>query len=1650
MTKRNIYNICISILEAKHLAWIDSKTFVEIEIDGKKKCTKVKECSDRPFFNEYFVFEMRKSLSDLMNTDIEISIYKPRTNLRRKKLLASTKFDIGTVWNKKDHQFYHEWFTLRYREKEKGFLQCDIRILSADSEPTHQLSSFGASQSLYKKGIKDEVISVAVYFLRIYRGGDMYNFEQSKKHLKISVGVTFCGITMKTSDQRDTVNPVWNEEFKVFNPFPPAHYKLKLDLIINDKEVSSVSILMDELSCSHGEHKGFLPTFGPAHKYFYSSHNTYLGYIIFSLEAIKMRDGREDVKRVWKRVQIAGLVEEKHFGFQYVSCYCMIYEVSMLNKSLCLNQELSVSIEFGREGLVESSESNLTKPIAAEQTEGNYCWLPFGRQKPCLYVKDNLPDTRWRLFMTNNLKRICKKLDDNLYLINKEEDTNHKTKLIVDTLKMLKADCENVNFIPGSTQLDKDRMMLVKSLLNTVSTDASSIMKENSLKKMYNDTRGLLDALRKFVRDPQDSLPSIILTVWKNSKRIYTCRIQPEDVIHANSPHFCGSSCGQLQTIFMDELPSIQNRRKHWAKIDCCIWLGVQNDISQWSTALPDGFTYCSMILNARSFPERHSVFSIENTNSQRSSTASITEVPVCIRYQNYVNCICHVYIEQAYFEDQCLFHTPSHNTVRVVFQNRSSETQEVYGMQQIIWSESLITAPVTLYGVRHYFENNSIALVVEVWQRNKRVKEKVSLVGNACLGVKLRTDNIESRDLEIYDIIQESARVGKLFMSAELMEVDEELEDSILKFGRTKFPSLKTALYRLEVYFLGVRGDLKYQSANVCVKITVGKYCLSSSPLILQKGSSYFSKQDLIVKDMILPKSKTITPMMIINLVDIVEGGTKKYTGFCSIGDIYDKFKYCPITPDEWHKVQNFDEFHSFISMRKSFNHTDFSESERKKSFIEKIICKPPALLLDILWLLKKAIFYILYLVRKIFSRYQILDNNKNFENLAEPVLRVRKEEKNDWWSKYFASKKLVENSNNNNINESGNVTIYSINNRPSLEFYTGELEHYFDGFTDCLRVFKLTQSEMNGTPENHTFCKVKAAVVLYEVPRPDQQLLTRDGRPLNDSSQVLSSHLVPSNHFSPLPCLSISSTPHHCPTPLRSPSPPTPPSPPAPHQRLMLRVYIIQAYNLYAKHGQSLNPYISASVSSASVERFATNMSDQSNPCFGLNFELLAELPKDYELTVKVMNFVRFGKNELIGETKVDLENRFYTKHWARCGLQTRYERKGFNSWRDQFQPSEILENLCEENNLPPPIFMPTSIIVAGKEFIFPPFDRDSKEAMSLNVLLRWEEIPIVGCKLVREHIETRPLYKPQCPGIIQGYIEMWVDIFDLNKPHPLTPLLDITPREPEAFELRVIIYKTCKVFLVDATLSVAYKHSDIYVKGWMLGKADAQSTDVHFKSITGDGDFNWRFIFPFKYLAEEGCITPNTDWQTTASKKKIQATKVPPRIYLQVCDKERLLPDQLIGLLSLDLRYMIKGASRWWLCQSQVDESPRNTINLFEERKTRGWWPFYGSQRFRQENKITGYLEAEFHLVTHFEALRSPVGYGRSEPDGLPYPKRKIVKYTFWLLPCRVVLHMIGLNKMTILLSLAIAGVILFVLLGIYTIPSTVVQRMINGAH
>ena len=56
------------------------------------------------------------------------------------------------------------------------------------------------------------------------------------------------------------------------------------------------------------------------------------------------------------------------------------------------------------------------------------------------------------------------------------------------------------------------------------------------------------------------------------------------------------------------------------------------------------------------------------------------------------------------------------------------------------------------------------------------------------------------------------------------------------------------------------------------------------------------------------------------------------------------------------------------------------------------------------------------------------------------------------------------------------------------------------------------------------------------------------------------------------------------------------------------------------------------------------------------------------------------------------------------------------------------------------------------------------------------------------------------------------------------------------------------------MDETNLMGEAMSDIYVKGWIEGIDESQKTDTHYRSMNGEGNFNWRLVFPFSYMPAE----------------------------------------------------------------------------------------------------------------------------------------------------------------------------------------------------
>ncbi|KAJ8683959.1 hypothetical protein QAD02_019751 [Eretmocerus hayati] len=382
---------------------------------------------------------------------------------------------------------------------------------------------------------------------------------------------------------------------------------------------------------------------------------------------------------------------------------------------------------------------------------------------------------------------------------------------------------------------------------------------------------------------------------------------------------------------------------------------------------------------------------------------------------------------------------------------------------------------------------------------------------------------------------------------------------------------------------------------------------------------------------------------------------------------------------------------------------------------------------------------------------------------------------------------------------------------------------------------------------------------------------------------------------------------------------------------------------------------------------------------PCRVIEME--ATFPKEHTLKIQVWDYDAASSDDLIGESRVDIENRFYSQHRAHCGLAYVYNTSGYNTWRDRERPGQILRQLCQRNNLPVPEYERDYVKIGGRKFRCPVVDDNPTERenrMALTVLHRWKEFPICGCALVPEHVERRALFNRKRPGLEQGKLEIWIDMFPIDE-LPVRPAIDISPQEPQDYELRVTIWNTEDVPLVDNQFLTGEKCSDIYAKGWMLPD-DMQKTDVHYNSLTGEGNFNWRFVFRFTWSKCERMMIVKKKSSVFARDETEQ--KMPAKLEIQVWDSDHFTGDDFLGALSLDLANMPKGSHDSHNCSLKLLDINSPRISLFRVLRTRAWWPLTAAttiapdRHHRRRHTAAGKIELELSLVVATEADKQPV--------------------------------------------------------------------------
>ncbi|EHH65389.1 hypothetical protein EGM_02138, partial [Macaca fascicularis] len=995
---------------------------------------------------------------------------------------------------------------------------------------------------------------------------------------------------------------------------------------------------------------------------------------------------------------------------------------------------------------------------------------------------------------------------------------------------------------------------------------------------------------------PQPPLPDVLVWMLSGRRRVAWARIRAQDVLFSVVEEERGRDCGKIQSLMLTVPGAAPG--EVCAKLELFLWLGLGKQAKACTSELPPDL-----------LPE------------------PLVGLPSSLHRDDfsYFQLRAHLYQARGVLaaDDSGL----SDPFARVLISTQCQTTRVLEQTLSPLWDELLVFEQLIVDGRREHLQEEPPLVIINVFDHNKFGPPVFLGRALAAPRVKLMEDPYQRPELQFFPLRKGPRAAGELIAVFELIELDYSgrLEPSVPSdvepqdlaplvephSGRLSLPPNVCPVlreFRVEVLFWGLRGLGRvhlFEVEQPQVVLEVAGQRVESEVLASYRESPNFTElvRHLTVD---LPEQPYLQPPLSILVIERRAFGRTVLVGSHIVPHMLRFiFRGHEDPPEEEGEMEETRDM-----MPKGPQGQKSLDPFLAEAGISRQLLKPP---------LKKL------------PLGGLLNQGPGLEeDIPDP-------EELDWWSKYYTSLQELQGQHNLDEDEmddpgdSDGVNLISMVGEAqdqgeaevkgtvsrkkavaTLKIYNRSLEEEFNHFEDWLYVFPLYRGQggqdAGGEEEGsgRLVGKFKGSFLIY----PESEAVS--------FSEPQISRGIPQNR--PI--------------------------------KLLVRVYVVKATNLApADPNGKADPYV---VVSAGRERQDTKeryIPKQLNPIFGEILELSISLPAETELTVAIFDHDLVGSDDLIGETHIDLENRFYSHHRANCGLASQYDVDGYNAWRDAFRPSQILAGLCQRCGLPAPEYRAGAVKVGSKVFLTPPetlppgssgpkVSGDPEEAQALLVLRRWQEMPGFGIQLVPEHVETRPLYHPRSPGLLQGSLHMWIDIFPRDVPTP--PPVDIKPRQPVSYELRVVIWNTEDVVLDDVNPLTGEMSSDIYVKSWVKGlEHDKQETDVHFNSLTGEGNFNWRFVFRFDYLPTEREVSVRRRPGPFALEEA--EFRQPAVLVLQVWDYDRISANDFLGSLELQLPDMVRGARGPELCSVRLARDgagPR--CNLFRCRRLRGWWP------------------------------------------------------------------------------------------------------------
>ncbi|XP_050361233.1 otoferlin-like [Nymphalis io] len=1523
---------------------------------------------------ESFIFDMQVSLRDLQHTNMSLAVMEPRC--KGSRLLGESSMNLGEIWDQPNHQVFQKWVQL----SPAGFLKVNVRIILRGElhivpvitndeklEDDNQLSVSSDHQS-------------ANYVITVYGAFGLQNCDYCQTNKRYGkppstfVRVSFCGQVVKTAIHPLNNNPMYCEQISIAEMFPSKSQIITFDIYSYEncfnRFVGRTHLYLGDIS--HDGENGFLPTFGPSLLHIYTNSNPstsganidgpfYRGALLVACNVI-VPSYQQNLKSVIVE-PVAPIRLENLWSFEDFCIYCPIFEVSMLNSRIT-GQSCGVAITVGEMAYDNKSDGgsrklHYTGSLGVMQSQSECGYLDFNTAFPVLQLAARLPDHRYKIYRNNMIYAVVNNLEAILDDIENRLKTYDYSSPMVLMNELI-------------TTLD-DATVTIRRFIDIVQHSGSISTKGEDFVKQCNTE--LEQKQLKLQREEIDKIYRKILQKAKYS-------IKPTNEVSASTKEISKCSRKSVKLLLADMRIISEELKDHtynslqdWPEI--VIWLlSGGSRVGFWKISPTDVIYSIEPKQCGKSCGKLQTVFMKPLYCSKHTNFASdcyciagkvdllvlmglyrqkpafetcLTGLKLKIR--NYDMCIkstvmmveCKAFIYKAKLKNESIGLNPIQTYLRINVLNTFKETKVKCKTLTPVWNQVLKIQRMVFMTPERLTSSPAIVLV-EVY--NTELSGKSELIGRVPVkpSVNQESDIEYAPKLKWYDLFRGIDNTGQVLMSAQLMQIPEKLLKNVIYSPIEE--SYNSDLNKSDViddyvplpqHLLPVSTLYKvdvywwgFRDVDITRKlgviIEIDDISIKSDIIFNKKSNSNF-RNGRISEIFEAPLSEVYCPMLNIRLFDSSTFGRTQYLG---TNIVKNPNKYVLRWLEKTDRDASLKRASVISSKFMQVNQTLFI---KKSSMLKQNTMDDNC----------ASARNVVSMTRSKYSKWKDLfwqrePDEEEYTLLpiftAKNKIKIKsgiaETKRKDWWLKYAQSQKL----------------------------FGSELENQpeFSKFKDWCRTLKLYNGKKTGIRERdrHLYCGLlKAGLAIYRWPPSDNKTaVTFSGIELNRG--FFDDH--PNND-------------------------------PA---KFLIRAYIVKGINLKTKEfvGKT-SPYVVLSCGNKHLGDHDSYLPSKLNPIFGKMYEFRCTLPEDYVLTISVYDNDGDSLDGLIGCTKIDLEDRIYTKHRARIGLPFEYSLNDLLKWRDCMKPSAILEELCLKNHLSPPIFIDNNTLVLngveykdndrGESFTS---SLERKENLCLSILHKWYTLPVCGYHLVPEHIETRTLYNPDKPEIEQGKLQMWVDIFSLDTGVYIPPPIDITPKKTEDYELRVTIYSVRELLVGSDNLKGQF--SDIYLRVWVGFKEFAQNTDFDCECRRGEANFNWRMIFKFQYQPATQEI-----FYKEKSVFTVYEENLPPILNIQLMHNGGLNPNECLGSLMLNLNSMPRGLKRVDECTFDMWNASTK-INLFSVMSTRAWWPLFAYDYNFENTEIIGKIDLALNILPQDVATLMPVGVGREPPSPLPKPK------------------------------------------------------------